>query len=104
MNSFENYVYMSICENLLVSFEKTNFQSFTSYCSILSDSLQSRNLSGEETMNLIILIDNIQLIYGFDEPTIGMYIMNFLSFDNERILEFHKAVKAVRHFYPFSFN
>jgi hypothetical protein len=95
---------MSICENLLISFEKTNFQIFFNYCNSLKSSIDEKNLTNKEINELLKLVDNLNLIYGLDDSEIGGYLVKFLSFGSGKILEFERAVRAIKIFYPFSFN
>jgi hypothetical protein len=104
MVKFDNYVYMTICESIIVQFKRSHFSTYINYCNTLNLSLKSGILDRKETADIINIGNDLVLIYGFDDETCGKYIVDFFDLDNEIKLNFYKSALITLSAFALSFN
>lgn len=98
----DNYIYLTICEESIKLFKKSNFSTYTNYCRTFHLSMTSGNLSSRENGDLLKLLDVLDLIYGLDDNTGFRYINEF--FGSDRIMDFELYVKQMLEYFPMAFN
>lgn len=95
---FDNYVYMSICEVTLKTFEETDFTTYAAYCRILSMKIMDRKLSKRDNAHMFAIYDELTRIYSMDTRTMGRYISDFFMLEKFKIFE--KPVRLMDEAFP----
>lgn len=99
---FDNYVYLTVCEESLRLFKKSNFSTYTNYCKTFCLSMVSGNLSSRENGDLLKMFDVLNLIYGLNDTESFKYILDF--FNSDKIRDFELYVSEMKEFFPMAFN
>lgn len=103
MTRFDNHVYYSICEKSYEIFmEKTNFQTFSAFCSAFKNSFALMDISQKEIINMMEIRRYIQTIYGFEYTEALEYVIDF--FREERYLIFIKSVLFMNEYFKTALN
>ncbi len=102
MTKFDNYIYLTICETTLELFSKTNFSTYFNYCNNMNLSLKSGVLDKREESDIRKIMDDLNLIYYFDNKTCAKYISEY--FDSNRYIDFQKCVLATKKCFSNSFD
>jgi hypothetical protein len=99
---FDNYVYLTICEESLKLYKKTHFSTYTNYCKTFHLSMVNGDFTARETSNLLKLFDVLNLIYGLNDSESFKYILDF--FGSDKIREFEMYVVEMGRCFPMAFN
>ena len=99
---FDNYVYLTICEESLKLFKKSYFSTYKNYCNTFYTSMNEGVLSSRENGDLLKMLDVLDLIYGFDDNQGFKYIMDFFGSDKKE--DFERYVTQMSSLFPFAFN
>lgn len=102
MKKFNNYVFLTICEETFKLFKTTYFSTYRNYCKTLYLSLESNNLTAREKSNIVHLFDSLNLIYGLTDSESLFYIKKYLNCD--MLHEFELYIRDMQEFFPEIFN
>jgi hypothetical protein len=100
MNKLDNYIFLTICEVSLKQFKKSRYMTFVNYCVGMGHAIKSANLGRTEHAALTEIGITLEKIYGLSDDEAGMYIADYFFFENEKIIQFEKAVRSTLEFYP----
>ncbi len=95
MNTFKNYVYMTICE---ISYEcclevyKVNYQ-YQKYCHDFKLALDNGFLTKSQCKDIIRISSIVEKIYGLGEKEIAILISEF--FNKGNLIEYEKVLRAM---------
>jgi hypothetical protein len=73
---------------------------FVNYCIGMGHAIKSANLGRTEHAALTEIGITLEKIYGLSDDEAGMYIADYFFFENEKIIQFEKAVRSTLEFYP----
>jgi hypothetical protein len=102
MNTFDNYIYYSICEKSYELFEKSNYLTYSSFCNGIKNAIELNNFSYDENRRIVDILSYISLIYGLKYSEIGEYIHNY--FMGDKFLTFEEPVRLIKEYFKNSFN
>ena len=102
MSKLNNYIFLTIAEVTFDTFKNTEFSTYSNYCRNMGMCIRSNNLSTKQRMCVNVIFDTLQLIYAFDDKTIGRYVAAY--FDLEDFTPFEMYVRNMKEFFPEAFN
>ncbi len=96
MNKFNNYVFLSICEITVKSFDGSHYTTYLNYCNGLLSNIRNHNLSKKQSKDLVKIFNELKLIYSIDGVEGSDFILDFL--ESNRIIEFYECVRMTNRF------
>lgn len=100
MSKYDNYVYITICEVSFKTFRESEYSTYNNYCKGLLRSIKENYLTKREKMDLSIIIEEMDLIFGMDENETNRYLLEYL--ESDRCVEFEKVVRITNDLFPFT--
>jgi hypothetical protein len=104
MNSLDKFVMFSIAEKTYEIFKKTKYTTYVNFCNKLNLSINNNVLTHSEKTYLLRIIDEINIIYGFDDREAFKSIKLFFSLKTEAFSEFYKYLIKMENNFPLLFN
>jgi hypothetical protein len=98
MDKFRNYVYLTICETSLELYRKTNFSTYSGYCSGMDQLLKANTLGKRDLKHLITICDVLEKVYSFSTKLATEYIMDY--FASGRCTDFERVVRLTKERFP----
>lgn len=100
MDSYKNYIYLTICEVNLISFKNTSFLTYTNYCREMAIKVNNGNLTSRDKREVAKIFDAVEPIFSLNREEIGKHIVGYFNLSSERIKDFEMAVKSTKEFFP----
>jgi hypothetical protein len=98
MNAYENHIYLIICEITTELFKKTSCTTHGGYCRLLRYSINDKNLSYREKLDIIEVINALKIIFEMKDEVAFDYFVKYLN--EEKFSKFESIVFATRSYYP----
>lgn len=97
IETYDNLIYYTICENLYTNINKTKYTSFVNMCNNLYYyTIVSRPLSKELYDLLVLSSNHIILFYGLNKSDSIVYINNFIK--NKMWTRHYKCVRVLKNY------
>jgi ABC-type microcin C transport system permease subunit YejB len=103
MSKIDNYIILSIAEKVYEIFKKTNFSTYSSFCVKFGIVFNSDTMSQREVNILFEIIDEINLLYGFDDSETMKYISVFFKFNVDDFGDYYRYLKGLENTCPLLF-
>lgn len=100
MSKYDNYVYITICEVSFKTFKKSEYTTYNNYCKGLLRSIKENYLTKREKIDLSVILNEMDLIFGMDENETNRYLLEYL--ESDRCSEFEKIVRLTNDLFPFT--
>jgi hypothetical protein len=99
MTVFEKHVFLKICEISLTLLHKSIYVTYHGYCRGMSNGIKDKSLTRLMNGDLIVIIDRLKFIFGFDDATALKYVTLF--FGSNAVLNFERAVRLTKDAYRY---
>jgi hypothetical protein len=95
---YRGYVYLTLCEISFELFRKTNFTTYSGYCSEMNQALKDNNLCKRDKTHIVAMVDGLEKIFSMGDELTSQYIIDY--FDSGRCCDFERAVRNTKEFFP----
>ncbi len=101
MNTYRNYIFMSICESTIDYYKQTNYLTYLEYCRGMNRALVTKNLSTRDKRHLAAIFKNLDIIFSLTKEDAANFLVDFFLLDDQTIELFEIAVITNRAAFPF---
>lgn len=94
MNKYDNHIYLIICEISIDLFGKSKCTTFSGYCGLMAQAINSDTLSITQKKHIGLIFDILYKIFGLGSKETAVYINEF--FMDKKFLKLEKVIMLTK--------